>query len=151
MITKGVGHFWAGQGFFCFLPNFVILFAIDPKVVLVSNAGIWRPTAPSFLASLTPLKCLLLVLFCQIIHVQHFQSFFLHGETIKTFTRLTDTLLDTSLMDWTSQLELSLAKFDITVWMSVGRFSQTPCTHITTLCWSWKPCNSHYETNALCI
>ena len=112
---------------------------------------IWRPKAPSFLASLTPLKCLLLVLFCQIIHVQHFQSFFLHGETIKTFTRLTDTLLDTSLMDWTSQLELSLAKFDITVWMSVGRFSQTPCTHITTLCWSWKPCNSHYETNALCI
>ena len=78
-----------------------------------------------------------------------FSKFLLSGETIKTFTRITDTILNTFLMDWTSQLELSLAKFDITVWMSVGRFSQTPCTHITTLCRSRKPCNCHYETNAL--
>ena len=27
--------------------------------------------------------------------------------------KLSDTLLDPSLVDWTSQLELSLAKFDI--------------------------------------
>ena len=78
-----------------------------------------------------------------------FSKFLLSGETIKTFTRITDTILNTFLMDWTSQLELSLAKFDITVWMSAGRFSQTPCTHITTLCRSRKPCNCHYETNAL--
>ena len=56
-----------------------------------------------------------------------FKKFFLCGETIKIFTRLSDTLLDTSLMDWTSQLELSLAKFDI-------HTTQTPCTHITSLC-----------------
>ena len=78
-----------------------------------------------------------------------FSKFLLSGETIKTFARITDTILNTFLMDWTSQLELSLAKFDITVWMSVGRFSQTPCTHITTLSRSRKPCNCHYETNAL--
>ena len=110
---------------------------------------IWRPKAPSFLASLTPLKCLLLVLFLSNNTCLALSKFLLNGETIKTFTRLTDTLLYTSLMDWTSQLELSLAKFDITVWMSVGRFTQTPCTHITTLCRSRKPCNCHYETNAL--
>ena len=34
-------------------------------MVLVSDAGIWRPKTPSVLASLTPLKGLLLALFCQ--------------------------------------------------------------------------------------
>ena len=109
---------------------------------------IWRPKAPSFLASLTPLKCLLLFFWSNNTCLA-FSKFLLSGETIKTFTRITDTILNTFLMDWTSQLELSLAKFDITVWMSAGRFSQTPCTHITTLCRSRKPCNCHYETNAL--
>ena len=115
---------------------------------MFSCERIWRPKAPSFLASLTPLKCLLLF-FLSNNTCLAFSKFLLSGETIKTFTRITDTILNTFLMDWTSQLELSLAKFDITVWMSVGRFSQTPCTHITTLCRSRKPCNCHYETNAL--
>ena len=54
----------------------------------------------------------------------------MHGETIRTLTRLSDTLLDTSLVDWTSQLELSLAKFDIhTIQYGCqwGVFFLTPC------------------------